>query len=392
MSIPKTFNTMKLSERAKSITESKTIMLASIVDSLRRQGKDVVDFSKGEPDFFTPDEVKNATKLALDNNMTGYSVVGGIDELRQAIAEKLKLKNNVPVEAENIAIANGAKQILYQVFQVLCEPGDEVLIPAPFWVTFPEQVKLAGAKPVFVATIKDQLDLEKIKSCITKKTKAIIINSPNNPTGAVYEKKTLEAVAELACKNDFYIISDESYETIIYDAAEHTSIASLDSEVLKRTITIQTFSKTYSMPGFRIGYMAAEQKIIKYINRLQGHLCGNVCTFGQYGALAALKLNESILKERLLSFQRRRNLVCELLHGYFDFVKPQGAFFIWPDVKNLLKDRWGSSMAMAQYILEEAHVALVPGEAFGVPGNLRISFSVSEENIKEGIKRICSLL
>ncbi|MBL6991102.1 MAG: pyridoxal phosphate-dependent aminotransferase [Bacteriovoracaceae bacterium] len=385
---------MKLSERVNNITESKTVGLASIVDSLRQKGEQIISLNVGEPDFKTPTSILEATKAALDEGQTLYSLVPGIRQLREALVDKLKKNNGIDVTIDNIVVSNGSKQSLYNIFQTICDPGDEVIVPIPYWVTFPESIKLAGGRPVLVetSTPDHQLDLEKIKAAITKNTKAILFNSPNNPTGAVYSKESLEQLAELCIKHDLYLIADEAYELLVYDQKKHFSVASLSKEVSKRTITVQSFSKSYCMTGFRIGYVVADQKVIKGINKLQSHLTGNNCTFAQFGALAAINADPMQYEKMRVEFEMRRDLSYELTSKIFDCAKPTGAFYLFPNVQKYLGERFKTCTELAEYILQEAKVAVVPGSAFGAPGYLRISFANSRDNLQKALTQIKEVL
>ncbi|MFH1439488.1 MAG: pyridoxal phosphate-dependent aminotransferase [Candidatus Woesearchaeota archaeon] len=395
---------MKLSKRAVECNESGTVKFMAILNALRAEGKDIIDFTAGQPDLAPPKEIINATKKALDNKKTRYCIVAGIIELRKKIADKLKKEKGADYDGNNIIITNGAKQALYNIFQVICNHGDEVIIPKPCWVSFPEQVKLAGGKPVFVDTNnKFQLDIEKIKKAITKKTKAIIINSPSNPTGAVFRKEDLLEIAKLAVENDFLIISDDTYDQLVYDDIECFNVLScsdksIANKLRKNTIIVNSLSKTFSMTGFRIGYAAAEKEIIDAINRMQSHLTGNVCTFVQYGALAAFDVPEKELEKRSLLFQKRRDLAFRLASELFYCVKPQGAFYLFVDARKYLSGELSdnniikTSEQLAEYILNKAGVAMVAGESFGMSGYLRISYSCDEKTIKEGFKRINKVL
>ena len=377
---------MNLSKRVNSITPSKSIEFSSKVTLLKSQGKNILELNVGETDFKTPLPILEATQKALMENKTRYSPVDGIPELREKIAESYFHQS---ISKDHVFVGSGSKHILYNIFQVICDIGDEVIIPRPYWVTFPETVKLAGGRPIFVDTINHQLDLTKIENAITKKTKAIIINSPNNPTGAVYPKETLSELVHLAKKYDLFIISDEAYEQITFDGIKHTSVSTLNEEAFKRTLTVQTFSKAYSMTGFRIGYLIAPLEIVKAIKKLQGHLSGNPCTFAQYGPIAALEMKKEELQENLLKLQRRRDLAYSLFSQIFECQKPQGGLFLFLQIK---KGSFSSCEEMAEYILNNAGVALLPGKAFGVKNYLRLSFATSEETIEEAFKRIKEIL
>jgi len=379
---------MKLSERILNIEESKTTGLMDLVQKMQAGGTDVISFNAGEPDFNSPEPILNATIEALKSGKTKYSAVPGLPALRKAIAQKVQTENGIAAEAANVLVANGSKQILYNIFQAICNPGDEVIIPSPYWVTFPEIVKLAGGVPVFVDTREHQLVPELIEQAITPKTCAILINSPNNPTGAVYSEADLRAMGELALKHQIYVVSDEAYAGLTYDGAKHLSLAALDSRIAPWVITSQSFSKDYCMTGFRVGFMIADKALIKAINNLHSHLTGNVCTFAQFGALAALEMDPAIMQQMQETFQKRLDVAYPLCREIFDCVKPGGAFYLFPNVEKYLGERFADDDALAEYLLKEAHVAVVPGSSFGAPGHLRISFSTNEENIRTGFERM----
>jgi len=379
---------MKVSQRLLEISESSTTQLMGLVQQLKAQGQKIISFNAGEPDFNSPEPILAATIAAIQAGKTKYGAVPGEPAVRAAIAHKLQQENGIPAQAENILIANGSKQILYMLFQALCNPGDEVIVLKPYWVTFPEGIRLAGGVPVFVDTLDHQPDLEAIRAAITPQTKAILINSPNNPTGAVYSREALLEIGKLALEKQIYVISDEAYEGLTYDGARHISLASLDPAFADWVITTQTFSKSYCMTGFRVGYLVAAAPLVKLINGMHSHLTGNVCTFAQYGALAALEMDPAIMQEMQAVFQRRFDLAYPLCSELFDCVRPEGAFYLFPDVSRYLGERFADDDALAAYLLKEAHVAVVPGSAFGAPGHLRISFSTGEADIAEGFARI----
>jgi len=380
---------MKVSSRARSVAESQTLRLSNEAARLRAEGADIVSLLEGEPDLPVPEAVIRATEEALRAGRTKYSASAGLPELKAAISRKLKDENGVTAAPENILVSNGAKQAVYEVLQALCEPGDEVLIPAPCWVTFPESVKLAGAAPVLVATGADhQLDLGALERAVTAKTRAIILNTPNNPTGAVYPEAALRAVAALAAKRDLAIIADEAYEALVYDGDRHVSVASLGAEAAARTVTIQTFSKSFSMTGFRLGYLAGPADVVKAVGLLHGHVTGNACTFAQYGAIAALDLGHAHRASWRAAHQARRDLAFALSSTLFDCVKPRGGLFLFADARRYLGKRFKTSAELAEHFLYKAGVAVVPGSAFGREGFLRLSFSAPEAVLREGFARL----
>lgn len=378
---------MRVSSRAGAVAESRTLRLSSEAARLRREGVDVVSLLEGEPDLPVPEAVVRATQEALRAGRTRYSASAGLPELKAAISRKLKDENGVTAAPENILVANGAKQAVYEVLQALCEPGDEVLIPAPCWVTFPEAVKLAGAVPVLVPAGADhQLDLEALERAATAKTKAIILNTPNNPTGAVYPETALRAVVAFADRRGLTIVADEAYEALVYDGARHISVASLGAAA--RTVTIQTFSKSFSMTGFRVGYLAGPADLVEAVGRVHGHVTGNACTFAQYGALAALGLGDAHRSPWRDAHQKRRDVAFELGAKLFGCAKPQGGLFLFADARRHLGGRFADSEALAAHFLKAGKVAVMPGLAFGRGGFLRLSFSASEATLREAFVRL----
>jgi aspartate aminotransferase len=376
---------MKLSDKIESIEGSKTVAFTSLIKQLRQEGKQIIDLAVGEPVFDTPAQVIDATKKALDAQKTRYGPVNGLSELQARLATQFS-----GYDTENILITNGSKQALYMIFQVICDPGDEVIIPIPFWVSFIEQVKLAGGTPVLVATKDNQLNCEAIAAAVTPRTKAILINSPNNPSGAVYPMAELQKIAQLANDHNLFVVADEAYYAFVYDGSAHASMFAIEG-VRNRVIVTRSFSKSYSMTGFRIGHIAASGEIIAALSKIQSHLSGNVCTFAQYGALEALSLADELLSARRLELQQKRDSAYQFVSKLFPCTKPQGALYLFPDVSAVLKND-ETSEALAARILKQAGVAVVPGEAFGMATHMRISFAVSDENLKNGLDRIAEVL
>ena len=376
---------MRLSKRAEAVAESATLRLSAAAARLRSEGREVLSLLEGEPDLPVPPAVREATRRAIARGDTRYSDAAGLLELRTLIALKLKARNLIAASPEEILVTNGAKQALYDALQTICGPGDEVLIPRPYWVTFPESVRLAGAKPVFVGMRAHQLDPGAVARAITPRTRAIIINSPNNPSGAVYPEAALRGLARLAAKRDLLIVSDEAYEDFVYDGAGHASVAAFAP---KRTITVQTFSKSFSMTGFRVGFLHAPPEIARAARRIHGHVTGNVCTFAQRGAIAALGLGRGVLDRRRAVFQKRRDLAYALASRSFDCVKPRGGLFVFADARRHLGGRHEDSAALAAHLLETAGVSVVPGSACGMEGFLRFSFTSPEPVLREAFARI----
>ncbi len=362
---------------------SRTVPLSGVIDSLQRQGHDIINLAIGEPYEAPLPDIVSGTADALNKGQTRYGPVSGIPELRRALARQFE-----GYDANNVIITNGSKQALYTSLQVLCNTGDEVIIPRPCWVSFCEQIKLAGATPVMVDTQSHHLDFKSLERAINGRTKVIIINSPNNPTGAVYPPADLEKIANLAHVHDLFLISDEAYEAFVYDGWAHSSLFDFPY-IRDRLIVAKSFSKTHCMTGFRIGYAAAPHGIIAAMARLQSHLTGNVCTFVQHGALFATKRGPSHFDHWRRSLQKMRDLTLEILKDV-PCPTPRGAFYVFPDMTRFLrKDE--SSEALAEEILQKTHVAVAPGEAFGADGHIRICYAVQEKRLIEGLTRLAQV-
>lgn len=352
-----------------------------LIQRLREQGRDVIDLAVGEPPYDTPGVILEATKRALDEGRTKYSPVAGLPDLKSSLARQFD-----GYDDRNIIIANGSKQCLYAAFQAICDPLDEVIIPRPYWVSFPQQVRLAGGRPVFVDTHDHQLDCEKIEQAVTARTRAILINSPNNPTGAVYGAEDLARIARIALANNLYLISDEAYSLFVYDGLGAASLFAFE-EIRHLLVVTRSFSKNNSMTGFRIGYMAASQDFIRAVAGLQSHMTGNVCTFVQHGALAALAMDDGDLEAYRTDMEHKRDYACKRAEKLFECIKPQGAFYLFPNVARYLKNGM-TAVEFAGRLLEKAGVAVVPGEVFGLAGHIRISYAVSEDRLVDGFDRI----
>ena len=386
-----------LGRRALSLQPSATIAVDARAKALIASGVDVVNLTAGEPDFPTPAGPSRAGQDAIAEGFTRYTAVAGIAELRSAIATKLRDDNGLEYRPDQVVVSNGAKQSVYNALMVLLDPGDEVLIPSPAWVSYPEMVRLADGVPVMVDTepAAYRLDPAALAAAITPRTKAIIINSPSNPTGAVYSNEELRAVARLVVENDLYVISDEIYEKLVY-GAEFLSIASLGSEILARTITVNGFSKAYAMTGWRMGYAAAAPILAEAMANLQSQSTSGASSISQRAALAALRGDQAPLEEMRIQFDRRRRFVVDRLSampGVRVEAVPEGAFYIFPRVSDLYGERGGTpaiagSMDFAQRLLEEARVAVVPGLPFGSDNHIRLSYSDSLERLGEGMNRI----
>jgi len=375
------------------MTPSKTIELEGTVVEMKASGIHVIGLNVGEPDFNTPENIIKACEKAIEEGKTKYTPVSGIMPLRKAICDKLKKDNDVNYTPKEIVVSTGAKQALHNALLTICSPGDEVIIPIPCWVSYVEMVKLADAIPVLVDTDENyQLDIAAIEKAITSRTKAVIINTPNNPTGAVYIENSLRALGELAVSHNFYVVSDEVYEKLVYDGHKHICIASLSEDIKAHSIIVNGFSKTYSMTGWRIGYSAAPSDIAKGIASLQGHTTSNSTTFVQWAALEALQGPSDTIDFMRQKFDERRIYLLERLNSIPGITcsKAVGAFYLMPDVSSYFGKSAGDkqikdSFDFCSYMLEEAHLAIVPGAAFEAPKTVRISYSNSIENIKEGM-------
>ena len=389
---------LSLSQRSEKVAPSSTLAITAKINSMQAEGIDIVKFAAGEPDFDTPEYIKDAAIESLRNGFTKYTPVTGITELREAIVEKFKRDNNLVYSPSQIIVSCGAKHSIYNILQAICNPGDEVVFAAPYWVSYPEMVKLADAKPIVVETTADQnfcMKPEQIESVLSDRTKAIIISSPSNPTGTVYDAATLAQIGELALKHQFYVISDEIYESLLYDNLKHQSIASLDEAVQEIAFVVNGVSKAYSMTGWRIGYAAGPEKAIQAMSRIQSHSTSNPTSIAQIGALTALTASQEAVEEMRRAFEERRNVICQRFDEIegFTYAKPQGAFYIFPDVsahygRNINGKTVNGSLDMTAYLLVNARVGVIPGSASGADNHLRLSFATSLAEINRGLDRI----
>lgn len=385
---------MSLANRVLKLSPSSTLAITAKAKALRAEGHDVIGLGAGEPDFNTPEHILEAAWKAMQEGHTKYTPSAGILSLRQAIQRKLREDNQLTYELDQIVVCCGAKHALYNIFQVLINKGDEVIIPTPYWVSYPEQVKLAEGVPVFVEGREEnqfKITPEQLEAAITPRTKAVIINSPSNPTGVVYSRSELAALAEICLKHKLFIISDEIYEKLIYGETEHVSIASLSQELYEQTFVVNGVSKPYSMTGWRIGYVAGPQPYMKAIADLSSHSTSNPTSIAQYAALAALEGPQEPLEEMKKAFKERRDRVYALLVQLpgVSCVMPQGAFYLFPNVSQVLKESAYQSVDQwAEALLEQEKVALVPGSGFGAPDNVRISYATSLSALEEAIARI----
>lgn len=390
---------MLVSERANRIKPSPTLAISAQAKRLRAQGVDVISFDVGEPDFDTPEAIKQAAIEALQKGFTKYTAAAGIDELRAAICHKLQEENHLSYEPNQIVVSCGAKHSLYNIFQAMLNPGDEVVIPAPYWVSYPDQVLLADGKPVFVTGTEEQgfkVTAEQLEAAITPRTRAVVMNSPSNPTGAVYTPLELRELAEVVLRHEnVYVVSDEIYERLVYDGAEQVSIASLSDDIKQRTIVVNGFSKTFSMTGWRLGYTASDVDLANAMSKIQSQSTSNPTSFVQVGGVTALQLPDEEINAMVAEFDRRCRRIVGLLNDIpgVSCRKPQGAFYAFANFSGAFGKTYNgkfveTSDALSKYLLEEAKVAIVPGEGFGMGTHARLSYATSLENIGEGLRRI----
>ncbi|MEG5016137.1 MULTISPECIES: pyridoxal phosphate-dependent aminotransferase [unclassified Microcoleus] len=380
---------IKLAARVGEVTPSITLAIAAKAKAMKAEGIDVCSLSTGEPDFDTPEHIKAAAKQALDAGKTKYGPVAGEPQLKAAIARKLQSDNNLHYQPENIIVTNGGKHSLYNLMMALIEPGEEVIIPAPYWLSYPEMVKLASGKPVIVRTDAStgyKITPEQLSRAITPKTKLFVLNSPSNPTGMVYTPAEIKALAEVIVDRDILVVADEIYEKIIYDDAQHVSIGSLGKEIFDRTLISSGFAKAYSMTGWRIGYLAGPIELIKATNTIQGHSTSNVCTFAQYGAIAALESSQESVEKMRLAFAERRQVIFELLDAVpgISCIKPDGAFYMFVNISKTGMN----SLEFCDAFLEQQQVAVIPGIAFGADDHIRLSYATDLGTIKKAVERL----
>lgn len=377
-----------LNETITAIAPSATLAITSKAAELKAQGIQVCAFAAGEPDFNTPDCIKKACADALSGDKTRYVAAAGLPELRTALCEKLQKENGITYEPSQVLVANGGKHALSQVFQTLIKPGDEVIIPAPFWLSYPEMVRVAGGVPVFVKTSVEDgflMNPAQLEAAITPKTVAVVMNSPSNPTGMMYTPEQLRAIGEVAIKHDIWIVSDEIYEKMVYGEVKQASMAAFGPEFYDHTITVNGFSKTFAMTGWRLGYAAGPKPFMKALFALQSHMASAPNTFAQWGAIAALKEAAPDVATMVKAFTERRERIYALLSAIpgIKCPKPDGAFYVFPDISAFGMD----SLEFARRLLEEKHVAVVPGVAFGDDSCVRLSYACSMDNIEEGCRR-----
>ncbi len=386
-----------LSERARRLRPSPTLAIDSRAKALKAQGVDVINLGVGEPDFDTPEHIKEAARRAIRDGFTKYTPVGGILALKEAIAETFQAEQGVHYTPQQVLVSCGAKHSLYNIFQVLLQEGDEVLIPIPYWVSYPEQVALAGGRPVFVPTAREEgfrLEPQVLREHIGPRVKALVLNYPSNPTGLTYDRAALEAVAQVALEHGLVIISDEIYEKLLYDGLSHVSIASLGPELREKTVVVNGVSKAYAMTGWRIGWALGPEELIKAMTALQSQSTSNPTSIAQVAALEALRGPQEPLQQMLREFDARRRYLVEALNALEGFrcSLPQGAFYVFPHTQALYGERFSGSEELALYLLEQARVALVPGAAFGADGHLRLSYATALEELKRAVQRIAEAL
>jgi len=386
---------MKIANRMDRLSESITMAITSLSKELKAQGKDVLSFSAGEPDFGTPQVIKDAAIKALQNNETTYTAVEGTIECRTAVVNKLKKDNNLDYDASEILVGVGAKHSLFNIFQAGIEEGDEVIIPAPYWVTYPEQVKYSGGTVVEIITSDEtefKITPEQLKSAITPNSKMLVLTTPSNPTGSVYTKEEILALGEVLKGTNIIVVSDEMYEKLMYDGMKFTAVASVSEDMFNRTITVNGLSKSVAMTGWRFGYLATKDKdLFKAMKKLQSQSTSNINSITQGAAITALDGSaDADIESMRVQFEKRRDLACELMNEIegLSVVKPNGAFYLFVNIQGVSND----SMNFAKGLLEEVGVAVVPGLAFGLEGYFRLSFATDEETIKDGISRIAKFV
>jgi len=379
---------MEISERAARLTPSLTLSIDSKAKAMKSEGLDVCGFGAGEPDFDTPEHIKDAAIAALQGGFTKYTPSAGLPELRQAIADKFQTDNGISYKPSQVVVSSGAKHSCYNAILATCQEGDEVIIPSPYWVSYPDMVRLAGAEPVIVPTTERngwKMRAEDFENAMTPRTKMVIVNSPNNPSGAVYTREEMEGIVQIASDEDIYILSDEIYEKLIYDDVKHVSVASLSKEAYDITITVNGFSKAYAMTGWRLGYLGAPEAVAKAVDSIQSHSTSHPVSFAQRGAIAALKGDQQPLVDMREEFDIRRNYMYDRITKIPNItaVRPQGAFYILVNISQLGL----SSQNFADRLLSKANVAVIPGAAFGDDRTVRLSYATSIDIIKKGLDR-----
>lgn len=389
-----------LSDTVQKIAPSATLKVSAIASQMRRDGVDVLSFSQGEPDFDTPENIVIAGCDAIHDGFTRYTDVPGIPDLKKAVMEKFHRENGLKYGPNEVLVSNGGKQILYLLFRCLCNPGDEVLLPTPCYVSYADQIHLSNGIPVFVPTSEKRgfrLSASDLRPFLNEKTKILVLNSPNNPTGAVCSEEDLREIAALAEEQDLFVVTDEVYEHLLYDGTRHVSFASLSDDTRKRTVTVNSLSKTYAMTGWRLGFAGGPAQVIEAMVKMQGHVSGNVNAMAQKAAVEALSGPQDAVEYMRIRYESRRNLMVRLINEIpgFRCTVPQGAFYIFADVRGLYGKRWKGGVLqsdenVAEFLLREAQVAIVPGVGFEFGGFVRFVFAKSEEDIRIGMKRVAA--
>lgn len=393
---------LALSRKAQAVKPSSTLAITAKAKELKAQGLDVVGFGAGEPDFNTPENICNAAIDAIHNGFTKYTPASGIVELKQAVCDKFKKFNHLDYTPDQIVISNGGKHSLTNVFAAILNPGDEVIIPSPYWLSYPEIVKLSDGVPVFVKGEKEngyKVTVEQLRAVTTDKTKALVLNTPSNPTGMIYEEEELRAIADYVVKNDIYVVADEMYEHLVYNGHKHVSIASFGEEIYKRTITVSGLAKSYAMTGWRIGYTGSSKEIAKLMGSIQSHQTSNPNSIAQKAALEALTGDQSTVEMMLGEFDKRRKFMYEKISKmpYVSTTEPLGAFYVFVDVSDALEKEYkgekvGSAARFAEILIEDYNVAVVPCADFGFPNHIRLSYAISIEQIDKGLTRVENFL
>lgn len=389
---------MSISQRARRISPSPTLAAAAKAKQMQAEGIDVVGFGAGEPDFDTPQHIKDAAIKSLQAGFTKYTPVSGTPDLRQAICDKLMADNGLKYEPNQVIVSLGAKHSIYNALLATIDPGDEVIIPAPYWVSYPEMVKMADGVPVYVESDESTgftVPIDRLRAAVTPRTRMLILNSPSNPTGGVYDRRQMEEIAQLAVDQGFYVLSDEIYEKIIYDGREHVSIASLGPEIKRLTITVNGLSKAFSMTGWRLGYVAAEKEIVDAMDAIQSHSASNMVSFTLPAGVAALKGPQDVVASMVAEFDKRRRFIVDRLNSIdgITCAMPGGAFYVFPNVSGLFGRKHGDkkitgSDAFADFALEVARVSLTAGSGFGADNYVRLSYATSMEAIEKGTHRL----
>ena len=389
---------MKLASRVAKVKPSETLAITAKANALKAQGRDVIGFGAGEPDFDTPDHIKKAAIAAIEAGFTKYTPVGGTDELKDAIIRKLKVDNNLEYKRSQVVVSCGAKHTLYNLAQALFEEGDEVIIPAPYWVSYPDIVVLAGGTPVIVDTLEKEgfkMKPEQLRTAITGRTKAVVLNGPSNPTGAAYSPDDLKALADVLVPTDIVIISDDIYEKILYADFPFANMTMVDPRLKDRTVVVNGVSKAYAMTGWRIGYAAGPEEIIGAISKIQSQNTSNPTSISQKASVAALNGDQGVVAMMVGEFRKRRDYIVAALNDISGIhcLMPEGAFYVFPNVSGIYGRSFAgrkitNSTEFIEYLLDEANVATVPGAAFGSDAHIRLSYATSLKNIEEGVKRI----